>query len=50
MVKEKKVLTPKDKEFKKLFAMAIIDISYCAMYPDSPICQEDDFEEDEVIE
>jgi len=47
---DKKVLTPKDKEFKKLFAMAIIDISYCALYPDSPLCQEDDFEEGEEYE
>jgi len=46
---DKKALN-KDKEFKKVFAMAIIDISYCALYPDSPLCQEDDLEVEEVIE
>ena len=37
----KKVLTVKDEEFRKLFAAAVIDIAYCEMYPDSPICRED---------
>jgi len=45
----KRVLTPKDEEFRKVFAAAMIDIAYCEMYPDSPICQgdEDDYDYEE---
>ena len=45
MRRVRKVL--KDDEFKRLLAAAIIDISYCAMYPNVPYCQEDDFPDDD---
>lgn len=47
-MKEKKVLTPKDEEFKKLFAAATTHIGYCETHPYSPICEEDeeDYEEE----
>lgn len=47
---DKKVLTPKDEEFKRIFAAAVIEIGYCEMYPDAPSCQEDDLLEDEDYE
>ena len=49
---EKKVLTPKDEEFKKLFAMMITDISYCEMYPYAPSCvvKEDDEEFGDIVD
>jgi len=51
-VTDKRVLTPKDEEFKKLFAATVIDIAYCEMYPNSPICRddEDELEDEWVVE
>ena len=48
----KRVFTPKDEEFKKLLAAAVIDIAYCEMYPGSPACRddEDELEDEWVVE
>jgi len=46
--KKSRILTPKDEEFKKIFAEAIITIGYCEMYPDAPWCENE--EEDEEWE
>jgi len=45
--RRKKVLTPKDEEFKKIFAATMIEIGYCEMYPDSPLCAEDEWEDED---